>query len=238
MIRKLFATPIAAAVAAVFVGAAAAHDVAIRPRFDLLALYAAYVIAVVTLEMRIAHAPSVGTGRWATAGLAAIALMAGSALVTVLGWPALWIVLALALMAFAFVTGPRLSDTGLAGPVTIAVLGPLASSGAALAVAGHVSPTAFWIGVPVGLLADAARRAREAAASVALAARAPHLSTEGSPPAPPWFAADLISAFGGILVLVSLGTLPWPALLALATLPWALGEAARARTGAYAWGEA
>ncbi len=238
MIRKLLVTPLAAAVVAVFVGAAAAHDVAIRPRFDLLVLFGAYMIAVVALEMRIAHAASVGTGRWGTAGLVLIALMAGATLVALLGWPALWIVVALALLAFAFVAGPRLSDTGLAGPVTILVLGPLASSGAALAVAGHVSPIAFWIGLPVGLLADAARRAREISSQAAHARLSPHAQPFDSPPAPPWFAADLLAAFGALLVLVALGALPWPALAALVTMPWALGEAARARTGAYAWGEA
>lgn len=242
MIRKLvtgfLATPLAAAAVAVLVGAAAAHDLAIRPRFELLLLFGAYALAVVALEMRIAHGPPVGTGRWATGGLVTIALTAGGALVTALGWPALWIVVALALLALAFVAGPRLSDTGLAGPVTIAVLGPLASSGAALAVAGHVSPTALWIGVPVGLLADAARRARGAVTDAEHAGLAPHAQANASPPAPPWFAADLIAAFGVIPALVALGMLPWPALATWATLPWALGEVARARTGAYAWDEA
>jgi 1,4-dihydroxy-2-naphthoate octaprenyltransferase len=121
--------------------------------------------------------------------------------------------------------------------VTVAVLGPLTSAGAALALSGEVTPTSLWIGLPVGLLADAARRARETAA---YEANGPLLAPTraGTPEAPPWFTADLVGAYGIVPALVLTGTLPWPALLALLTLPWAVREAVFVRTGAYAWGEA
>src|SRR5205823_14139796 len=95
-----------------------------------------------------------------------------------------WVVAGLALLSGAFVNGPRLIETGLGGAVAVFVLGPLLTAGAAMAIVGQVTPTALWIGLPVGLVADAARRARETAAQPA-----------GST-APPWFAADLVAAYG------------------------------------------
>lgn len=217
-----------------FAGAAAAHDLAVRPRFDLLAVFTFYTLAVVALEIREAH-PGLSRGA-PTVALTAIAVLAGLTLTLARGWPAFWIALAIALLALAFVAGPRLAETSLGGPVTVAVLGPLASAGAALALSGGVTPTALWIGLPVGLLADAARRARETAAietHVPLLSRSPQ-----TPAAPPWFTGDLVGAYGIVPALVITGTLPWPALLALLTLPWAVLEAVHARRGGYAWGEA
>jgi 1,4-dihydroxy-2-naphthoate octaprenyltransferase len=132
----------------------------------------------------------------------------------------------LAILSAAFVTGPRLTDTNLGGAVAVFCLGPLLSAGAAMAVVGEVTPTALWIGVPVGLVADAARRARETAALPAGSA------------APPWFAADLVGAYGAVLVTVALGVLPWVTLLSWLTLPWAATELGRARSGVYQWPEA
>ena len=238
MPRRLFATPLAGAAIALLAGASAAHDFALRPRFDLLVLFGVYALAVVALEMRIAHAPPAEGFPWANASLAAIGLTTGGIVVIALGWPAFWIVLALALLAVAFVAGPRLADTALAGPVTILALGPLISAGAALAVAGHVAPVALAVGLPVGLLADAVRRAARTGARAAHRTLSPHAQPHDTPPASPWFAADLLAAFGAVPVLVALGLLPWPAIACWLTLPLALAEPARARTGVYAWGEA
>jgi 1,4-dihydroxy-2-naphthoate octaprenyltransferase len=234
VIPRLVASPLTAALVALAAGAAAAHDPALRPRFDLLLLFAAYVLALIALEMRIAHGHA-AKGRGRTMALAGLALLAGVTLIAVRGWPGFWIVGTLGLLALAFVTGPRLADTSLGGVVTVAVLGPLTTAGAALAVVGHVSPTALWIGLPIGLLADAARRARDTAAHEG---HGVHARAGESPAAPPWFLGDLVAAFGVIPALVALGTLPWIALLSWITLPWALGEATRARSGTYVWGEA
>jgi hypothetical protein len=238
MLRRLFATPLAGVAIALLAGASAAHDFAIHPRFDLLFLFAAYALAVVALEMRVAHAPPAGAFPWANALLAAIALIGGTTLTVALGWPAFWIALALALLALAFVAGPRLADTALAGPVTILALGPLISAGAALAVAGHVTPVALAIGLPVGLLADAVRRAARTGARAGHAMHSAHAQPYDTPPASPWFATDLLAAFGIVPVLVGFDLLPWPALACWLALPLALAEPARVRTGAYAWGEA
>ena len=238
MLRRLFATPLAGAAIALLAGASAAHDFALRPRFDLLVLFGAYALAVVALEMRIAHAPPSGAFPWATLGLVGIGLCDRHHVTIALGWPAFWIVLALALLALAFVAGPRLADTALAGPVTILALGPLVSAGAALAVAGHVAPVALAIGLPVGLLADAVRRAARTGARAGHAMHSAHAQPFDTPPASPWFAADLLAAFGTVPLLIGLGFLPWPAIACWLALPLALAEPARARTGVYAWGEA
>jgi 1,4-dihydroxy-2-naphthoate octaprenyltransferase len=239
VLKRLLATPLLGTLLAAFAGAAAAHDPALRPRFDLLLVFGCYALAVVALEIRAAHGPAARSSRFTTGALVLVALIAGATFVLVRGWPAFWIVAALALLAIAFVTGPRLSDTALGGVVTIAVLGPLASAGAALAVTGEITPAALWIGLPIGLLADAARRAREIAAHEAHPpALAQDASPPATPPAPPWFTGDLVAAYGTIPALVALGTLPWPALAAWLTLPWAIGEGLRARRGVYAWGEA
>jgi 1,4-dihydroxy-2-naphthoate octaprenyltransferase len=237
ILRKLLATPLTGALLALVAGAAAAHDLSVRPRFDLLLVFAFYVLAVVALEIRGAHA--VRPWSFATMGLALIALVAAFVFVEARAWPAFWIVAALALLALAFVAGPRLADTALGGVVTVAVLGPLTSAGAALALTGTVSPAALWVGLPIGLLADAARRARENAAHEA---HGPTLAqgsmVHATPPAPPWFTGDLVAAYGAIPALVALGTLPWAAFAAWLTMPWAVGEALHARNGGYAWGEA
>ena len=239
MLKRLLATPLLGALLAVFAGAAAAHDLALRPRFDLLVLFGCYVLAVVALEIRAAHGPVTHASAFRTGALVLAALIAGPTFVLVRGWPAFWIVAGLALLALAFVAGPRLADTALGGAVTVAVLGPLTSAGAALAVAGHVSPAALWIGLPIGLLSDAARRARDTAAHEAHGpSLAQGVMPHATPPAPPWFTGDLIAAYGAIPALVALGTLPWAAFAAWLTLPWALREAAYARGGTYPWGEA
>ena len=237
ILRRLLATPLLGALLAMFAGAAAAHDLAVLPRFDLLVVFAFYVLAVVALEIREAHTGAVRTA--VTLALVAIALCAAATFVLARGWPAFWIATGIALLALAFVAGPRLADTALGGAVTVAVLGPLTSAGAALALSGEVTPAALWIGLPVGLLADAARRARETAAHEARGPSLAHApSHPATPAAPPWFTGDLVGAYGLLPALVLTGTLPWPALLAWLTLPWALGEARFARAGAYAWGEA
>jgi len=235
--RRLLATPLLGALLAMFAGAAAAHDLAVRPRFDLLAVFTFYVLAVVALEIREAHPGISRSGPMLSLG--AIAVVAGVVFTLARGWPGFWIVCAIALLALAFVSGPRLAETSLGGAVTVAVLGPLASAGAALALSGEITPTTLWIGLPVGLLADAARRARETAAFEAHGPTLAHAPARvGTPEAPPWFTADLVGAYGLLPALVLTGTLPWPALIALLTLPWAVREALVARTGAYAWGEA
>ena len=237
ILRKLLATPLLGALLALFAGTAAAHDLAVRPRFDLLAVFSFYVLAVVALEIREAH-PGLSRGS-VTVALGVIAVLSGLTFTLARGWPAFWIVCAIGLLALAFVAGPRLAETSLGGAVTVAVLGPLASAGAALALSGEVTPTALWIGLPIGLLADAARRARETAAFEAHGPTlAQAVSRASTPEAPPWFTGDLVGAYGIVPALVVTGTLPWPALAALFTLPWAVREAFFVRTGAYAWGEA
>jgi hypothetical protein len=235
VIRKLLTSPLAGAAVALFAGAAVAHDFSIVPRFDLLALFGVSALAIVAFEVRVEHPPEAGANPLVPAGLLVAAVLAAILPVAALGWPAFWIELTLALLAMAFVAGPRLANTVLAGPVTIAALGPLMSMGAALTVAGHVTPPAIAIGLPIGLLADAARRAARTAARAAHTALSPSAQPFDTPPASPWFAADLLGAFGAVPALVGLGLLPWPALAAWLTLPWALGEAARARTGVYEW---
>jgi len=227
---RLLPFPALAGLTAVVVGAAAAHDPSLRPRFDLLVLFALYAMAVTLMAARADQrfrAPRASTrarGSWIP--LAVGSVVAAGFLIAERGWLGFWVVAGLALLSAAFVNGPRLTDTGLGGAVAVFVLGPLLTAGAAMAIVGAVSATALWIGLPVGLVADAARRARENAALPA-----------GSP-APPWFAGDLVGAYGAVLVTVALGVLPWATLLIFLTLPWAAVELAEARRGAYAWPEA
>jgi 1,4-dihydroxy-2-naphthoate octaprenyltransferase len=229
-VPRLLPFPALAGLTAVVVGAAAAHDPALKPRFDLLALFTLYAMAVILMaaradqRFRAPRASARARGGWIE--LAALSLVAGAFLVWERGWLGFWIVAGLALLSAAFVSGPRLTDTNLGGAVAVFSLGPLLSAGAAMAIVGEVTPTALWIGLPVGLVADAARRARETAALPAGSA------------APPWFAADLVGAYGAVLVSVLAGVLPWITLLALLTLPWAAMEFAQARRGVYPWPEA
>jgi 1,4-dihydroxy-2-naphthoate octaprenyltransferase len=175
-------------------------------------------------RFRAPRASSKARGAWIP--LAILSVVPGVFLIAARGWLGFWVVAGLALLSAAFVNGPRLTDTGLGGAVAVFVLGPLLSAGAAMAIVGEVNPTALWIGLPVGLVADAARRARENAA------------TPAGSPAPPWFAADLVAAYGAVLVTVFLGVLPWATLAVFLTLPWTAVELAHARRGAYAWPEA
>lgn len=229
-VLRLLPFPALAGFTAAVVGAAAAHDPSFRPRFDLLALFTLYAVSVILLathaDQRFRAPGAAARVRAYTLQLSILSAVAGVLLVFARGWPGFWAVGGLALLSAAFVTGPRLTDTGLGGAVAAFVLGPLLTSGAAVAIVGHANPAAIAVGVPVGLVADAARRARENAAAPAAS------------PAPPWFAADLVAAYAAIPVGVALGALPWATLVALVTLPWATVEVGHARGGAYKWPEA
>jgi hypothetical protein len=235
-LAHLLRLPRYAVLPAVIAGASAAYDPALRPRFELLALLGAFLFAVAGAEATLAarlrpgeEPRAASVPAWITLP---VALVAAFLLVAARGWPMFWVCTAAILLACAFASGPRLSDTALAGPVTVVWMGPLATAGAALALVGTVAPPALWIGLPIGFLADAARRAWIAAAAEASAAAA-----TPAPPAPPWFAGDFVAAYGVLPVLILAGGLPAIALLALAALPWTLRELARVR-GDYAWRDA
>lgn len=228
----------------VLAGACAAYDPALRPQWTTLGLFAAFLFAIGDAEAMLAHgrpgrAAPPGAGARFAASLA-LALVCATILVAVRGWPMFWFVSAATLLATAFIAGPRLADTALGGPLTILWMGPLATAGASYALVGAVAPPALWVGLPIGFLADAARRAHEAArhehegGGSAVTGAFGH---GGGPLAPPWFAGDLVAGFGAVPVLILAGELPWVALLALAALPWALHEFRRARNG-YVWREA
>jgi hypothetical protein len=229
-VPRLLPFPALAGFSAAVVGAAAAHDPSFRPRFDLLLLYTLYAVSVILLathaDQRFRAPRALARMRTRTVELVVLSALAGLLLIFARGWPGFWAVGGLALLSGAFVTGPRLTDTGLGGAIAALVLGPVITGGAAIAIVGHATLTAVAVGVPVGLVADAARRARENAAAPA-----------GSP-APPWFAADLVLAYGAIPVAVLLGALPWATLLTALTLPLAVAEFVRARRGTYAWPDA
>ncbi len=237
-LAHLLRLPRYAVLPAVVAGASAAYDPALRPRFELLLLLGAFLFAVAGAEATLAsrvrpgETPRAGRGvpAWVTLP---VALLAALLLVAARGWPMFWVCAAAILLACAFAAGPRLSDTPLAGPITILWMGPLASVGAALALVGTVAPAALWIGLPIGFLADAARRAWIAAA----AENADAGAAVAGPSAPPWFAGDYVAAFGVVPVLIVAGGLPEVALLALLALPWTLREFARIRAG-YTWRDA
>ena len=229
-LAHLLRHPRYAVLPAVVAGASAAYDPALRPRFDLLILFGAFLFAVAGAEATLATrtrtgARPAGVPAWVTL---AVAMLAAVILITARGWPMFWVCTAAVLLATAFAAGPRLADTALAGPITIAWMGPLATAGGALALVGNVAPPAMWIGLPIGFLADAARRAWVTAVAEQGGA---------APAAPPWFAGDHIAAFGAVPVLILGGALPAVALLALLALPWTLREFVRVRAG-YAWSDA
>jgi 1,4-dihydroxy-2-naphthoate octaprenyltransferase len=228
---SLLRLPRIAVLPAVLAGAAAAYDPSLRPQWTVLFGFGLFLFAAADAEQTLAGGLRRATAARFFAALA-VALAAGVVLVVVRGWPMFWVVTAALLVATAFVAGPRLSDTALAGPAMIAWMGPIASAGAALALVGTVSPEALWIGLPIGFLADAVRRAHRAARLESAAVA----GTSGTA-APPWFAGDLVAAFGAVPALIAIGRLPWVALLALCALPWVLREIARVR-GGYAWSEA
>ena len=242
--------PRIAVLPAVVAGAGAGYDPSLRPQWATLLGFALFLFATADAEQTLAGGLRRGTTRRFFASLT-VALVAAALLVAARGWPMFWVVITALLVAIAFVNGPRLSDTALAGPATIAWMGPIASAGAALALTGSVAPPALWIGLPIGFLADAVRRAHRTArleAAGALSAANAGMGSgagfganagtgTGGPAAPPWFAGDLVAAFGAIPLLILTGGLPWIALLTLVALPWVLREITRAR-GPYAWSEA
>jgi hypothetical protein len=238
-LTHLLRLPRFAVLPSVLAGACAAYDPSLRPQPATLGLFAAFLFAIGDAEAMLAHgrpgraAPPGAGGRFAAS--LAVALVCGALLVSLRGWPMFWVVSAATLIAAAFIAGPRLADTALGGPLTILWMGPLATAGASLALVGTVTPSAVWIGIPIGFLADAARRAFDAARA-GHAAAAPG-TDEGDTVAPPWFAGDLVAGFGAVPVIILGGGLPWAALAALLVLPWALREFARARRG-YVWREA
>ena len=240
-ITHLLRLPRFAVLPSVLAGACAAYDPALRPNFAILALFAAFLFAIGDAEAMLAHgrpgrAAPPGAGPRFAASFT-LALVFGIALVVLRGWPMFWIVCAATLLGAAFIAGPRLADTALGGPLTILWMGPLATAGASLAIVGTVTPASVWIGIPIGFLADAARRAWDAAREGHAAA--PPGSDEADTAAPPWFAGDLVAGFGAVPVIILGGGLPWAALVALLALPFALREFARVRGRApWVWREA
>ncbi len=237
---ELLLSPTSAVVLAGFAGAAAAFDPALRPHFDVLVVYLGFLVATVELERALAHR---SPDRMRTVALTIAAISLGVWLTWMRGWPMFWVAIALFILVVWFASGPRLADSPLGGPITVLVLGPLASAGAAIALTGVGSHPAFWIGVPIGFLADAARRAHVAAMLAARAAASAGPLGHGAPAAPgatsstapPWYAGDLVAGYGIVPALVFGGSLPLAALLSWATLPWAAREIVFARTGQYSW---
>jgi hypothetical protein len=242
-LTHLLRLPRFAILPSIFAGACAAYDPSLRPQWPVLALFAAFLFAIGDAEALLVHgrpgrAALPGAGARFAVSLA-LALACAVLLVGLRGWPMFWIVSAATLVATAFIAGPRLGETALGGPLTVLWMGPLATAGAALALVGTVTPPALWIGIPIGFLADAARRAHEAARTEHAVASIPGGAGlhAGEAAAPPWFAGDLVAGFGAVPALILAGELPWAALLALGALPWALRELARAR-GGYVWRDA
>jgi 1,4-dihydroxy-2-naphthoate octaprenyltransferase len=231
----LLRLPRIAVLPAVVAGAAASYDPSLRPAWAALLGFGLFLFATADAEQTIANRLRRATAPRLFAALA-VALAAAVVLVAARGWPMFWVVTSALLIATAFVAGPRLSDTALAAPATIAWMGPIASAGAGLALTGTISPAALWIGVPIGFLADAIRRAhrtaRLQAAGAGLVGDPGH-----APAAPPWFTGDLVAAFGAVVLLVATGGLPLVAIVSLVALPWVFREVVRAR-GRYAWSEA
>ena len=210
---------------AVLAGGAASFDSAARPDFLLLAAFAAFLLATVVGEGALLHPPA--PGHYARAWLAfGVAILLAVPLVAARGWLLFWLCAAAALATLAYAAGPRLRETALAGPITIAQLGPLASAGTAVALVGAAGPAATWIGLPLGFLADAERRARAEA------------RTPGDG-APPWLAADVLAALGLVPALIAAHALPPSALAALVAAPllaWEVVAIRRASDGApYSW---
>jgi hypothetical protein len=203
-------------------GAAAAFDPSLGPRWSALACFVLFGLALDDLRP-VGTLPASASQPSRIARDLFLATLAGTVLVLLHGWPMLWVVLALGLVQVALFMGPRLEETRLGGPLTVAALGPLVSAGAGLAIVGDFMPQAFWVGLPIGFLADAGRRARTAAHPEPARASAP-----------PWFAGDLVAAFGLVPALVLSAGLPWHALASLLTLPLAAREMALAR-GTYSW---
>lgn len=218
MIARLLPSSRLAFLLSTLAGAAAAYDPALRPELVWLGAFALFVLAIDLIGSTPTAQPARGT--WIALSLVAV-VGTGVLLVARRGWPMLWIGLSITLLELVLFMGPRLKDTRLAGPLTVAILGPLTTAGSAMAFVGDVSPAALSIGLPIGFLADAGRRARDA----------------GESAAPPWFAGNLVAAFGAVPVLVFATALPWSALLAWLALPLAAREIGLAR-GPYSWAQA
>lgn len=86
----------------------------------------------------------------------ALALLVGSYLVWIGGWPIVAIGLAGLLCAYAYTGGPLpLGYLGLGDPLVFVFFGPVAVCGTVYVQLGVVPPLAVWLSVPVGALATA-----------------------------------------------------------------------------------
>lgn len=175
-----------------------------------------------------------GTALRGAAVVFALAGLGGLALVWLRGLPMLIIGL-VAIATGYYYTAPPLhyKYRALGVPGVFVLMGPLHVLGAYVAAAGPLSLRAVLAGIPVGFLVAAILHGNELR-DLEDDSKGPFrtlTSVIGRPAAAWLYVAMMVGAYGTLLALVALGTLPWPALATLATAPAALRNARRALDG-------
>ncbi|HEY8449957.1 MAG TPA: prenyltransferase [Bacillota bacterium] len=175
--------------------------------------------------------------RRAAFGCFALALLVAAVVASRAGWPVLALTLVGCASGYAYTAPPvQFKYRGLGAVAVFWLMGPLMVAGAAYALSGHWSPSAWWASVPVGclvaaiLLANEIRDDQDDAASGIVTL--PHLV--GQRRARRIFAALLGVAFAWPLLGILAGGLPLGALLPWLTAPtaWTLVRTAlHARAG-------
>lgn len=167
---------------------------------------------------------------WATVAVNLADVAIGVALFVARGWVVVAIAAAGFFLSVAYTAPPfRLKKRGLGEPDVLIVWGPLMVGGVYFAATGELPWEVLVASVPYGLLCTAVLMGKhidklpwDAAAGVRTL---PVMLGEAS--ARRWTQGLMIGFYVTLVAGVALGTLPWPALLAMAAIP-ALAKASRA----------
>ncbi|MFZ5856537.1 MAG: 1,4-dihydroxy-2-naphthoate polyprenyltransferase [Chloroflexota bacterium] len=170
-------------------------------------------------QARLLTPAQVKRGMWVIFGLAA---MFGLYLAFVRGWVVIWIGLAAILSAIAYTGGPfPLGYYGLGDLFVFIFFGVAAVAGTYFVQVGSVSPAAWWMSVPVGLIITAIlvvnnlrdiendRKGNKRTLAVRLGVRGTRME----------YLLCLVGAYLIIPLAALLGLIPWLALLTLLSLP-------------------
>ena len=161
---------------------------------------------------------------WLSVMLQVVAVSMGLAMVSLTGWPLLWIGIAGIALSLLY---PPLKYHALGDVVIALCYAVLAMLGTTFIVSGQVVPEVLWLAVPVGLITVAilhANNTRDIETDGRAEIKTFSMLT-GRSAAAVVYVAEVLVPYVWLVGLCVAGLLVWPALLALLSLPIALKNA-------------
>lgn len=174
------------------------------------------------------------TARRAAGAVFAVVALLGLVLVQLRGWPMLIIGVVAIATGYSYTAPPiHYKYRAMGVPAVFVLMGPLMVLGAYVASAGPISARAVAVGLPVGCLVASILHANDLR-DLENDSRGSFRTLTflmGRPGSARLYVGLVVGAFALLVLLVALGVVPWPALVALAAAPAAIQNARRALAG-------